>query len=61
MEDHTKCPYCFSTDIEIVSSYARRDAVVIACRQCGKESQLDTENPNVDLNDPSQRVDEGRE
>ena len=53
MVDQPKCAYCFSTEVEIVSSFQQRDAMVIRCRRCGRTSPVDTENPEVDLNDPS--------
>ena len=45
--DENKCPYCYSTKTQIVDSYERRDVMVILCLQCGKRSELDTENENV--------------
>lgn len=47
------CAYCFCTDVEVVASYQRCEVTVIQCRRCGKQSPLDTENPNVDIQDPS--------
>lgn len=40
----TKCPYCFSTKVQIVDSYEMRDVMVIRCLNCGRQSEVDTEN-----------------
>ena len=39
-----KCAQCYSTDVRIVDSYETRDVVVVECRSCGRQSELDTEN-----------------
>ncbi len=52
--DQPKCPLCFSMHVKIVSSYQRRDVMVIKCLACGKESEIDVENMDVDLNEPPQ-------
>ena len=39
-----KCPYCFSDRVKIVSSERTREVMVLRCLQCGRESQVDTEN-----------------
>ena len=43
-----KCPHCFSDDVQIVTSYEQRDVTVIACRHCGRQSEMDVENVHVD-------------
>ena len=50
MHDAT-CPYCHSTKIKIVHSYANRDVMVIQCLNCGKESTFDTENEQTSIGD----------
>ena len=42
--NETACPHCSSTKVKIVDSYENRDVMVIRCLECGKESELDTEN-----------------
>ena len=49
-----KCGYCFSTQVQIETSYTQRDVMVIRCQQCHKTTELDTENPNVDIEHPAQ-------
>lgn len=39
-----KCPYCFSDRVTIVASARTRDVVVVRCLDCGRTSELDTEN-----------------
>ncbi len=48
-----KCPFCFSTDTEVIASETNKEAVMLQCHHCGKRSEIDVENPNIDLNDPS--------
>lgn len=43
-----KCAYCYSEKVEVVSSYATRDVTVIKCLDCGKTSEVDVENSDVD-------------
>jgi uncharacterized Zn finger protein len=47
MPDSAQCPYCFSTKVEVVDSYERRDVVVVKCLNCGRVSDLDAENLNA--------------
>jgi len=49
--NEAKCAYCYSTNVTIVSSYETREVVVIKCLDCGKESEIDVENFNVDTED----------
>ena len=46
-----KCAYCFSTNVTIVSSEENKEAVIIRCFDCGKTSEIDVENFNVDTED----------
>lgn len=46
-----KCAYCFSTNVTIVSSEENKEAVIIKCLDCGKVSEIDVENFNVDTED----------
>ncbi len=46
-----KCAHCFSTHVRILDSYETREVVVVQCLDCGKRSELDTENENVDMSD----------
>ncbi len=39
-----KCAYCFSTRLHIIGSDETREVVTVQCLDCGKHSQLDTEN-----------------
>ena len=39
-----KCAYCYSTKVKIIKSYENRDVMVVQCLDCGKQSELDTEN-----------------
>ena len=45
----TMCPHCFSTKVRIVDSYETRDVMVIRCLNCGKQSEMDTENNNTNI------------
>lgn len=47
-----KCPYCFSPDIKVISSYPMRDVVVIECQNCHKTAELDVENMQADTDVP---------
>lgn len=49
--NQVKCAYCFSTNVTTVSSYETREVVVIQCFDCGKTSDIDVENFNVDIDD----------
>ncbi len=44
----TKCAYCFSTDVRIVSSEPNRDVAILKCSTCGKTFPVDVENLNTD-------------
>lgn len=46
-----KCAYCFSMNVTIVSSEETKEAVIIRCLDCGKTSEIDVENFNVDTGD----------
>ncbi len=52
--NQVKCAWCYSTNVTIVSSYETREVVVITCLDCGKTSEIDAENFNVDTEDLSQ-------
>jgi hypothetical protein len=57
MPNAAQCPYCFSTKVEVVDSYERRDVAVVKCLTCGRTSDLDVENlnaPPVAIADPDQ-------
>ena len=43
-----KCAYCYSEQVKVVSSYSTRDVTVIECLDCGKTSEIDVENSDVD-------------
>jgi hypothetical protein len=43
-----KCAYCFSTNVSAVDSYERRDVMVVLCADCGRTTQTDVENTDVD-------------
>ncbi len=43
-----KCAYCYSTKVKIIKSYENRDVMVIQCLNCGKQSELDTENDHTE-------------
>lgn len=47
-----KCAYCYSERVQVVSSYPMRDVTVIECLDCGKTSELDVENVDVDTDVP---------
>lgn len=49
--NQVQCAYCLSTNVTVVSSEENKEAVTIKCLACGRESQIDVENFNVDLND----------
>lgn len=49
--NQVQCAYCFSTNVTIVDSYETREVVVITCLDCGKTSEIDAENFNVDTTD----------
>ena len=49
--NEVKCAYCYSTNVTIVSSDETRELVVVQCVDCGKTSEVDTENFNVDTGD----------
>ena len=42
--DKPKCAYCYSTHVKLVSSDETRQAMIIRCLDCGKTSEIDTEN-----------------
>lgn len=48
-----KCGYCYSTHVSIVSSYETMDVVTVQCSDCGKTSEVDVENFQVDTDDLS--------
>lgn len=43
-----KCAYCYSEQVHVISSYPTRDVMVIECLDCGKTSEVDVENIDVD-------------
>ncbi len=45
-----QCAYCYSTRVTICSAYEARQVAVIQCLDCGKTSEIDTENFNADFN-----------
>jgi transcription elongation factor Elf1 len=49
--NEAKCAYCFSTSVTIISSDQTREAALIQCLDCGKTSEIDTENFNVETGD----------
>ena len=49
--NQVKCAYCFSTNVTVVSAYPGRDVIVVQCLDCGKTSENDTENFEVDTGD----------
>ena len=49
--NEAKCAYCYSSNVTIVSSYETREVAIIKCLDCGKESEIDVENFNVDVDD----------
>jgi hypothetical protein len=49
--NRVKCGYCYSTNVSVVSSYETREAVVVQCLDCGKQSEIDVENFNVETTD----------
>lgn len=51
-----KCPYCFSTRVKIVASDVNKEASVIYCENCGRSAEIDVENPNTTLNDPTKKA-----
>ena len=48
--DELKCPYCFSTHVDIIDSYETRDVAVVQCYTCGRVAEIDTENAATQLN-----------
>ena len=50
-----KCAYCYSTNVSIIGSYEDREVIVVQCYDCGKRSELDTENDHADAG-PVSRV-----
>lgn len=49
--NQVKCDYCYSTHVTVVSSYETREVVVVQCLDCGKTSEVDVENFQVDTGD----------
>ena len=49
--NQVKCAYCFSTNVTVVSSEETREVVTIKCLDCGKTSQIDVENFQIDIGD----------
>ena len=43
-----QCAYCYSTRVAIRSAYETRQVAVIQCLDCGKTSEIDTENFNAE-------------
>lgn len=43
-----QCACCFSIHLKIIDSYETRE-VVVCCLDCGRFSELDTENQNVEM------------
>ena len=52
--NQVECPYCFSTNVTIVSSDETRELVTIRCLDCRKTSAIDTEQFLVDTEDLAQ-------
>jgi len=50
-----KCAYCYSEKVKVVSSYPTRDVAVIECLDCGKTSEIDVENIDVDTDAPKRQ------
>ena len=46
-----KCPLCLSMNVTIVSSDETRELITIHCFACGKESEIDNEDFQVDTDD----------
>mgnify|MGYP001590894195 FL=1 len=49
--NRVKCGHCYSTNVSVVSSYETREVVVVQCLDCGKQSEIDVENFNVETTD----------
>mgnify|MGYP001617729920 CR=1 FL=1 len=49
--NQVQCAYCFSTNVTIVSSEETRQVISVQCLDCGKLSQIDVENFQVDTDD----------
>ncbi len=47
-----ECPYCRSREFKVVGSAPNRMSITIRCLRCRRSSELDVENPNVDLTAP---------
>ena len=45
-----QCAYCFSTHVQMIDSYETREVIVVCCLDCGRRSELDTENQHLDTN-----------
>ena len=49
--NEVKCAHCFSRNVTIVSSDETRELITIQCFDCGKLSEVDTEQFLVDTGD----------
>ena len=49
--NEVKCAHCLSTNVTIVSSDETRQVIHVCCLDCGKTSDVDVENFNVDTED----------
>ncbi len=49
--NQVKCAFCFSTNVTIVSSEETAQVISVYCLDCGKTSQVDVENFQVDTED----------
>ncbi len=49
-----QCAYCYSTRVKIRSAYEARQVAAIQCLDCGKTSEVDTENFNSDPDELTQ-------
>jgi len=49
--NQVKCSYCFSLNVTIVSSDETREVTTVQCLDCGRTSELDTEQFIVDTGD----------
>lgn len=49
--NQVKCAFCFSTNVTIVSAAETAQVISVRCLDCGKTSQVDVENFQVDTED----------
>ena len=52
--EQLQCAYCFSTKVKRIAAYETREVTVIECRNCGRISEIDTENFVLPTSDTTQ-------